>query len=84
MKTSQNDCKKWKPGQLVTIGYKLCRVIKYDAEWIETHEKYFSHLPNPKTQIPKHCYLKVLAWNIKHPTIKKLLTHRKTYSLLIK
>lgn len=67
----------WKPGQLVTIGYKLCRVVKHDKEFIDSYWKYYSHLPRPKTKIPVDCYIVTIAWNIKHPTVKKLMQHRK-------
>lgn len=67
----------WKPGQLITVGYKLCRVVKHDEEFMKSYWKYFSHLPNPKTKVPEDCYLETIAWNIKHPTVKKLMQHRK-------
>jgi len=67
----------WKPGQLVTVGFKLCRVVKQDEEYMEIYKKYFSHLPRPKTKLPEDCYLVTLAWNIKHPTIKKAMQRRR-------
>ena len=71
------DNNKWKPGQLITRGYKLCRVKKQSDEYIEDYKRRFSHLPRPLSKLDiSTCYLETIAWNIKHPTVKKFIARR--------